>query len=449
MTYAIARSELFLQRVRAQKTFAVFFVAALLHIPLVLLMREFSILATAHALLTLLVALYYLVHDQTPTRLLYAAGYLSMAEILWRMTKAGVFWEFGKYALVLLFILAILRYRTRLSTLPIIYLVMLLPSVFMLIGSAVDLEKARDQISFNLSGPVSLAFAALYLRQHQFKRQELKKLLLVMIVPVVGLSTLVLYSILRAEAIVFTDESNFLTSGGYGPNQVSAILGLGVLFAWMVFLFEEHLSGFNRLLLFGLVVGFFVQSMLTFSRGGVYNLILPLPMAALAATRLEKRTRNIAIIAVLLVAVVGYFLLPGLDDLTGGLMAQRYSDLDTTGRVDIVTVHLQTFAENPIFGVGPGAATSYALLVGGQIVASHTEYSRLLAEHGLFGAAALLFMVVMLLRVLFSPRSAAEKWLALAFAAWVLLDMSHAAMRLSIISLMFGLSQARFLAEDK
>ena len=124
-------------------------------------------------------------------------------------------------------------------------------------------------------------------------------------------------------------------------------------------IFGSALSGIGHLLSGGLKT-VYISAHLTYKNlieAGSHALVDPLWSSESlqvihegeAATRLEKRTRNIAIIAVLLVAVVGYFLLPGLDDLTGGLMAQRYSDLDTTGRVDIVTVNGSNFVAGSTF----------------------------------------------------------------------------------------------------
>lgn len=43
------------------------------------------------------------------------------------------------------------------------------------------------------------------------------------------------------------------------------------------------------------------------------------------------------------------------------------------------------FAENPILGIGAGNTSSERQHRFGQIHSSHTEYSRLLCEHGILG----------------------------------------------------------------
>jgi len=55
---------------------------------------------------------------------------------------------------------------------------------------------------------------------------------------------------------------------------------------------------------------------------------------------------------------------------------------------------LNIFADNPLLGIGPGAGTEKRVDYGyGDRVAAHIEYSRLLAEHGLFGVFSLLILV--------------------------------------------------------
>lgn len=448
MTRYIKQTALDPVLVERRKIFIFFLAALAAQIALAFVMKQYRIVATAHALAVLIYGVYVLMHDAKPTRLVYVIGYLSMSEIIWRMTKAGVFWEYGKYALALLFILALFRYRLRLSALPVLYLAVLLPSIILLFGAGNDLSIIRDRISFNLSGPLSLALAALFFRQYKFSGYELRNLMLVMLVPVGALSGLVLVSTLRADAIYFSDESNFITSGGFGPNQVAAVLGLGVLLAYIYFLFEDHLPGLFRLSAAGLAVLLFIQSVLTFSRGGVFNLLLPLPLVTLASTHFSERARRGALFGVGVIVLLVYLLFPQLDSWTGGNLSQRFTDFGTSGREEIARTEFQTFLDNPYFGVGPGGSSSYTLTLGGIVAVAHTEYSRLLAEHGILGIAALIFMLLMIAQIFARGRTPAARWLALAFAAWALLDMGHAAMRLSAISLLFGLSQADYQEFD-
>src|SRR5215212_5421371 len=72
------------------------------HIPLAFLLRQSAALATLHALATLGIGLLWACFDRRQERTVYVIAYITGAEVLWRMTDARVFWEFGKYAIVLI-----------------------------------------------------------------------------------------------------------------------------------------------------------------------------------------------------------------------------------------------------------------------------------------------------------------------------------------------------------
>src|SRR5204862_2659685 len=91
---------------------------------------QFPLVATAHALLTLGVAVIWALVDRRCAAVAYSGAYIMGAEVLWRLTSARVFWEFGKYAVVLLVGLALLRHPPgwRRTRLPLLYLLLLLPA---------------------------------------------------------------------------------------------------------------------------------------------------------------------------------------------------------------------------------------------------------------------------------------------------------------------------------
>ena len=68
--------------------------------------------------------------------------------------------------------------------------------------------------------------------------------------------------------VVTNTESNFETSGGFGPNQVSTILGLGIfLFFVKIVLSSKTVLIRNINVLFFVIITF--RGIVTFSRGGV------------------------------------------------------------------------------------------------------------------------------------------------------------------------------------
>src|SRR5574341_1034253 len=89
-------------------------------------------IATAHALVTLGIGLWWAAISNNSERVAYIIAYITGAEVLWRMTQAQVFWEFGKYSVVIILLVSVLRQgQFRGSVLPLLYFALLLPSTVM------------------------------------------------------------------------------------------------------------------------------------------------------------------------------------------------------------------------------------------------------------------------------------------------------------------------------
>jgi len=144
--------------------------------------------------------------------------------------------------------------------------------------------------------------------------------------------------------------------------------------------------------------------------------------------------------------------LPRLDAFTGGALSTRFQNTSSTGRDQIAQADLQIWDENPIFGVGPGESKiEHALYY--RRIATHTEYTRLLAEHGLFGLASGLLLIIMAAQSfghIRKMRSVRAKAMIGPMVLWALLYMTDKAMRLVAPAFTFGICfmtirQQRFL----
>src|ERR1051326_785548 len=124
----------------------------LLHVPLALAIRQSGTLATVHAAATLLVCAAIAMVAERPVYILAGVGYFAGAEVLWRMSNASVNWEFGKYGVGLVLLIAIFRVPgLRLPRLALLYFALLLPAcliAWFTFGPAY----ALGQISFDLAG---------------------------------------------------------------------------------------------------------------------------------------------------------------------------------------------------------------------------------------------------------------------------------------------------------
>src|SRR5690606_12199541 len=87
---------------------------------------------------------------------------------------------------------------------------------------------------------------------------------------------------------------------------------------------------------------------------------------------------------------------------TGGMIDKRYANQNAsgvekesvlTGRETLMETEFQMFLDNPIFGVGVGKNREERIEMTGIVAASHSEVTRLLAEHGMLGVMALALLV--------------------------------------------------------
>jgi hypothetical protein len=108
---------------------------------------------------------------------------------------------------------------------------------------------------------------------------------------------------------------------------------------------------------------------------------------------------------------------------------------------------IDLFLENPFLGVGPGMGIYQRRNV--VYAAAHTEYTRILSEHGSGGVLALLVLAIVLSNRYFKAPDALTRAWVVALAAWPLVEMAHAAMRVAGIALMLGMATVIWKPEDE
>jgi hypothetical protein len=258
----------------------------------------------------------------------------------------------------------------------------------------------------------------------------------------VGTAFLVAIGLASVEQLEITASSR-LSSAGYGPNQMSSMLGLGALVAILnaiLFSYSRKIRWF--MLLIGVWLS--VQSALTFSRGGFWNFLAALSIACFLLYRKKKYSKVIIIGGLAFFLAATFVIIPRLDEYTGGAFMKRFASFDTTGRKEISQADFKIFLQNPVFGAGPGQSVPLHRKILGAGKAAHTEYSRLLAEHGLFGVAAIGILLALSLQRFRYKAPAEYRALIMAFTVWALFFMLHAAMRLAAPSFLFALAAMEF-----
>ncbi len=406
------------------------------HVPLALLMSRQPSIGAIHAAASLAVGLVWAISSRYPWRVAYAAAYIMGAEVLWRMTGAPVFWEFAKYAVVLLFLVATLRLGWgKSSRIALAYFALLLPSGLITIAEN-PLRTAVNNLSFNLSGPLALTASVLFFSRVRVSLTQFRRLLLVGAAPVVGSSVIVWRGVRQATGVAF-GQSSLAMSGGFAPNQVSSMLGLAVLLL-ALYLLTGRSGAFFGAGLLALLLVFATQSAITFSRGGLYLAGISTAMAGAYLLR-EARYRWRLVLGTSVVAAAAIVvIIPRLLSYTGGAIASRFAQTSTTGRAEIVEADLDTWLGAPIFGVGPGQAKEKRARFF-RAEASHTEFTRLLAEHGLFGLAAIACLIALARRAIARPAPPVSRALRGAMLTWSVLFMLIDGVRLAAPGLAFGL----------
>jgi len=391
----------------------------------------------------------------------YYGLYLTGFEVLSRMSKSALFWEFGKYSVIAVFGVASIigSIRKQGPYLLLAYFALLLPGVLVAAAyGGISEARIRDLSSQYLSGPAALLAAGWYLYQRPFKKAQLAYLLRAGILPAVAVLTFLFLGKSLSE-IDFVGGSNFDASGGFGPNQVSSALGWSIVLMLTGLLLGLSPTS-HRLLDFALLTILVFRGLLTFSRGGMMGAFgaLGLAMGALILlsgayrARMKKNVAKIGFSLVLLALVAGV-----ANDLTGNFLLYRYQGKSTSevilgrsitegeylsGRQEIMESEWSAFAENPLLGIGLGRGTLYReASMQTQRIASHTEFSRMLGEHGLLGLVAILCVFVFLPFQHFRQlrTDPARLWM-LTFFILSMFTLAHSGMRMALPSVAFGLA---------
>ncbi len=374
--------------------------------------------------------------------------YIMGVEVLMRMNSGFIFSEFAKYAIIVYIIIALLiekkKHLVQVSF--IIYLLTLLIAIAFV--PYYDLDKIRQEIAFNLSGPFLLGLSAIYFYNRNINYKSLIIGLYYFVLPLITMSAFLFYKTPNLKEIVFKSAANFDTTAGFGPNQVSTSIGFGIFVIVVLFLVKKRITGFLILDFFVLIYLIF-RGLLTFSRGGMIaglaGVIVFSFFYSIASQKKMILFSKYFIVSIIL--LFGVFLYTS--SVTNGILTNRYTGKNTfgetkedvlSGRTGYLELELQAFYENPIFGVGAGGSKYYRNNHTNRYIgSSHNEMSRLLSEHGVFGLAMLLFLIIVPLRKNRSKPKIEKAFLYSFYLFWFL-TINHSAMRLAFPAFIYGMS---------
>lgn len=386
--------------------------------------------------------------------ILIASAYIATSDVFFRMTGGLIFHELHKYLLIVFCILGIFFCNVSgKGLIYLFYIVLLLVSIFFTEYNFSD--NIRKMIAFNLAGPVSLGIMAFFCYRKRVSLAELNKVFFYALLPIVSLVVyLIIYNPSIKDSITGT-ASNFATSGGFGPNQVTTVLGVGI-FILATRLMLSLSKGMQKLLEIILLVLITFRGLVTFSRGGIITAIVAISLFVIIIYLQGNKTIKLRLSKILFLSifgVIGIWLFAV--NRTSGQIENRYSNKNasgiskedvSSGRKDLFMVEIDAFLESPLFGIGIGKNKEYRFEKTGTLAATHNEISRLLAEHGSLGVLAIIILVLAPMAL----RSENKKniYFYSCFFMW-LLTINHSAMRIAFPSFIYGLALLNVQFERK
>ncbi len=389
--------------------------------------------------------------------ILLLSGYFLGLELIGRMIHASPFvpYQAGSYFMLIIFSYGIVAGRIK-SSIQVgkIILVLCIPGFYM-----IPYANYFTYFLNSFSGILSLGLAAIYFGNQEYSLQDIKDFIKITALPIIIILVYILVKSPSYEDIDFTLGANFETSGGFGSNQVSTILGAGICILLIALLRKDKIFYSSKMLSVILIGAFLIRGLLTFSRGGIIGGVLSVMLAYFFLSWKNSRQIGINILRIIVVSA-GLFLLFSLSDqVTGGLLSKRYQgetkgtlsgqrkkDLTvlTSNRSYLAAIEWNIFTQNVFFGIGPGRGYEEREKTFGSSIASHTEVTRLLAEQGLPGLAIVfIFLFYPVIRIR-STTSTMEGYYIIAFFSLAILTSMHAGMRTMITPLFWGLGCAKF-----
>lgn len=392
-------------------------------------------LATVHLVLTVGAVIAVGSLSKRPDLILAVTVYGGLSDVLWRSTSARGPWEAGKYIVIIGFLLLTVRFVRQPRNLVLCagMILLLLPAV---LPAFVELPfgRARSVVLASLNGPIAIPIAVLACSNLRVTAREMRGIYLVALSPIISICAVATMAT-ATTSIDFSSQSNFAAAGGFGPNQVSSVLCVGALLCILVTL-QRGVNWGYRAAALATAVWLAGQAVLTFSRGGVIGLVAACGAVGLVALSTAGQRWRVLVAAGVLI-VVGLQVMSWAGTFTDGASSERFGDTDTTNRVDIAESDLRLFGSHPITGVGVGMALYKRDI--DLYTSPHTEFTRLLAEHGVFGLAVMALMAVMCIRII----RGGHGWYRMAsvgLLAITIAQMGHSATKIASIPIAFGLA---------
>ncbi len=379
--------------------------------------------------------------------ILMGCAYFVGAEVFFRMTKSALSYEACKYIVMLFCFMGIIyKGASGRAYSYFIYLICLVPAIFVASMTLSFEADFRKNVLFVLSGPICLGIASIFCFDRKISRRQLEDILLYALLPLISLTTYVFLYNPSVKDVLSGTSSNAATSGGFGANQVSTVLGLG-----MFIIGSRIISGSSKLWVTILNVLIFVaisfRAVVTFSRGGVIVGVLCIVFFLLTYFVSSPGRIKGALLKRLVFFLSIILITWGISsNQTEGLIDKRYANENalgvekedvTTGRFTLFMDEIDGFVKNPFFGLGASRTKDKRIEEQREALPTHNEVGRVLGEHGFLG-------IVILLILIFTPliyRSQNRRnYYFYAFLCFWFATINHSSMRIAAPGFIYALA---------
>ncbi len=390
-------------------------------------------------------------------------AYLGAFELLARMTKCSplIPWEASKYLFTILTLFGIYlrsdKPRFRYTGFWLILLA--IPAIFLDRSGRVS----GNEIIFNVMGIVNIGLGILFFSSLKIKKSRLPDLIRLILFPCITILTYTVIKTPDLKDINFLLGAQVVTSGEFGSNQVSTVLGLGFMLMSISCIMNWKVTS-SRVLDGLAACAFLIQGLFTFSRGGMMSAGIALILFTYYLffrsgykARIPLTVKRYALPAFIVFTLAIFY----ANNITGGKLFLRYQgetegtllgskektiNTFTTNRNLIFMEDLDLWSEHPVFGVGAGA--SKYMRDEGRGLTAHVELSRLLAEHGIPG----LIIFILLIGFGFSIRKETDpvmRAIKLGLYFLALFTTFHSATRTFITPLLLSMCSVNYIPDEK
>ena len=429
----------------------------LIHVIIGLAMYNFKFLGDVYllAIITYFIYKAFTSHKSNKSlMLLYGCGYIVCVEVLLRMTGVAIFYEASKYTVILFSLIGIFSKGINYKSFSyVLYLLLLIPGIYITLYMFDYGLNIRKAIAFNLSGPFCLGISAIFVYGLKVNKNQILQLLNYSLYPLISILTYLFFYNPNVSTVITGTGSNFAASGGFGPNQVATVLGIGMFISSVKYFYFSK-TQIAKLIDLGLLSLFAFRAVVTFSRGGVFTAVIMIVVFLfflyLKSEGKQKRKIMFSVLIFSLIASLTWFITTVQ---TNGFIEKRYANENargikkediTTGRTDLFEFELNRFIENPLFGIGVGRVKQLRFEAYGLHAASHNEMSRIIAEHGSFGLLA--FSILLFVPLLFHLRNRKNIFFYPFYIFW-LLTINHSSMRIAAPAFIYALSLLYYIDE--